>query len=47
MKIIKPNEIKIESLPDNIEKTSLLDAIKDFVKIKEDYIQYVKGERDD
>ena len=47
MKIIKPNEIKTESLPDNIEKTSLLDAIKDFVKIKGDYIQYVKGERDD
>ena len=47
MKIIKPNEIKIESLPGRIEKTSSLDAIKDFVKIDEKYIQYVKCERDD
>ena len=47
MKIIKPNEIKIESLPETVKKTSLLDAIKDFVKIDEKHIQYVKCERDD
>ena len=47
MKIIKPNDIKIESLPETVKKTSLLDAIKDFVKIDEKHIQYVKCERDD
>ena len=47
MKIIKPNEIKIESLPDNLARTSSIEAIKDFVKIDEKYIQFVKCERDD
>ena len=47
MKIIKLNEIKIESLPETVKKTSLLDAIKDFVKIDEKHIQYVKCQRDD
>jgi hypothetical protein len=47
MKIIKPNEIKIGSLPEDVKKTNLLDAISDFVVIDEKYIQYAKSERDD
>ena len=47
MKIIRPNQIKIEKLPNSEEKTSSFDAIKDFVKIDEKYIQYVKCERDE
>ena len=46
MKIIKPNDIKIESLP-KWETTHVLGAIKDFVEIDEKYIQYVKCERDE
>jgi hypothetical protein len=46
MKIIRPNDIKIESLP-KWETTHVLGAIKDFVEIDEKYIQYVKCERDE
>ena len=46
MKVIKPNDIKIANLPSELPKTSPIDAIKDFVQIDENYIQYVKAERE-
>jgi len=46
MKVIKPNDIKIENLPSELPKTSPIGAIKDFVQIDENYIQYVKAERE-
>jgi hypothetical protein len=46
MKVIKPNDIKIANLPSELPKTSPIDAIKDFVQIDENYIQYVKVERE-
>jgi hypothetical protein len=46
MKVIRPNPIKIESLPSELPKTNPIGAIKDFVQIDENYIQYVKVERE-
>jgi hypothetical protein len=47
MKVIKPNEIKIEQIPNVDERlVTPQEAVKNLIKIENEHIQYAKAERD-